>query len=117
MLLHATAVQKASPAIGLSVQRGRLLVQAGVQAYRIIGEDFAGKDCEGCVNSSYLLATQEFSRGTGYRIDALFQADASHGAGSGIGVFYERDGPHVWQAGARLRVTFLVAGRRNTGSN
>lgn len=112
VLLHATAVRKTSPAVGLSVQRGGLILQASGQRYSIIGEDFGGKNCEGCVNTSYLVGTQEYSRGMGHRVDVVFQPDGGHGAGSGIGVFLERDGSQVWQAGARLRLTFTVAGRR-----
>lgn len=116
VMLHATAVQRTSPAVGLSVQRGRVLAQASFQAYRIIGEDFRGEDCEGCVNTSHLVSTQEFGRGIGHRVDVLFQHDGRDGVGAGIGVFFERNGSQIWQLGAHLRLTITIAERRKTRS-
>lgn len=114
VLLHATAVQKTSPAVGVSLQRGDVLLQASVQGYRILGEDFRGEDCSGCENTSHLVTVHEFDRGLGYRLDVLFQNGGGESAGPGLGVFFERNGPQVWQLGARLRLRFTLAERRGT---
>jgi hypothetical protein len=112
VLLHATAVEKTLPAIGVSVQRGRVVFQASFQAYRILGEDFRGEDCSGCANTSHLVGVQELSRGVGYRVDVLFQHDDSESVDPAVGIFFEQNGPKIWQSGVRLRLRFTVAGYR-----
>lgn len=116
VLLQATAVKKTLPAIGVSVQRGRLVLQVSFQAYRILGEDFRGEDCSGCENTSHLVGVQELDRGVGYRIAVLFQGDDSEPVGRGVGIFFERNGSQIWQMGLRLRLRFTVAEHRKNRS-
>jgi hypothetical protein len=115
VLVHATAVKWTTPAAGLSVQRGRFALRATVRRVSVLAEDFVGKDCVNCKNSSSVSNTVEVSDGVGFRADFLaLPSDFGTAAGghAGWGFFFERDGADAWQAGMSFRFVFRLAGRR-----
>lgn len=113
VLLHATALRKTSPAVGLSIKYRRLVIQPSVQAYKVLAQDFSGRDCRGCPNTSRLVSTREMAHGVGQRLDVFREGarDGTSDGGSGIGFFFERNGAGIWQLGARGRLTITLAAR------
>jgi hypothetical protein len=115
VLVHATAVKWTTPATGLSVQRGRFGLRATVRRVSVLAEDFVGRDCVNCKNSSSVSNTVEFSDSVAFRADfAALPSDFGTAAGghAGWGLFFEKDGADAWQAGVSLRIAFRLAGRR-----
>jgi len=101
VFVQAIVVKKVIPAIGISVQHRKIVLQAAAQPYILLAQDYAGDDCKGCVNTSHVVAEEEVERAVAYRFDLLFEPDRNSG-GLEVGVFLERDGPRVRQLGLRL---------------
>jgi hypothetical protein len=114
--LQERAVRRTSPSVGISLTRGWLEVRPSVQRYEASTADFAGKDCIGCVNSSYEISRTVTSEGWLPRGEiflrfapatALARADP-YGA---VGVFVEKVGGLAWNYGVRIKLSAVAVGR------
>ena len=97
------AVRQTTPAVGVSLARGYFSGRLLLQPYSIVIEQFQGRDCAGCVNDSRLISAETVGHGVGERLEVFLHH--TKGGTNGAGVFVERNGPSIYQAGVRVQVT------------
>lgn len=121
--LQATTLEKTSPEFGIAYTWRRLTIHPSVQTYRLLVEDYVGEHCDGCNYDSRLRTITNHGSGLGQRIDVQFRIDPQRFLGKGfdpwntaaVGLFYERNGGRLWQAGISLQVgmELITRHRRN----
>lgn len=103
--LQSLSVTRTSPAFGVSLRvdtaLGGFAVRGTLQAYEVTLDDHAGRDCVGCRNSSYVIASTVMDRGWGWRLALRYRPDWRHGS---FGVFATRDGADLVTAGVNYEI-------------
>lgn len=106
VVLHATTVRRVAPAVGLSLSRpGSFAVQATVQPYTLLSQDYEGMDRYGNANTSKVVVSEKVGSGVGARLDVRLL-----GHEGSPGLFFERQGGATWQGGVTFRVWGRAAG-------
>jgi hypothetical protein len=114
--LQSIAVERTSPLIGVSYTRGRISIRPALQSYRLVAEDFAGKNR----SASELHEIRNLASGLGQRYEVQVRVDpeevlrvrfAPWNTGA-VGFFYERHGSNAWQIGFSLTASMELAVRR-----
>jgi hypothetical protein len=93
-------LRKTHPAVGFSIKFGilksYLRIQADVQKYALLSEDYKGIDKPGEVNTAQVIRSTTLEKGWGWRFDVQY---AFTGSNWRTGLYYERNGGMVYQLG------------------
>jgi hypothetical protein len=114
--LQAITLERVSPLMGISYTRWRVSFRPAFQIYRLVAEDYTGKNG----TSSRLHSIRSLETGFGQRYEVQFRADPEEVIGihfapwnfGAIGVFYERQGARGWQLGISLTSSMALSVRR-----
>ncbi len=89
-------LKKTTPAVGVSIYKGRWKLQYAIQGYKLYYQDYRGEDRYGARNTSHSIGTRGIEDGTCHRLDLSYTPKDFN---TSIGVFYERVGSNVWSTG------------------
>lgn len=102
VVMQRMTVRRLTPWMGVSFTKGRLRVEPSVQKVSLFEENFKGKDCQNCPNSSFVIERHQVGRGVAKRLDLSVPIKDY----SGVGWFFEK-GPKFFTIGMNVRFNFF----------
>jgi hypothetical protein len=92
-----------SPRIGVELAKGRNSYAVSLQHYRLVEQQYVGKDCHGCPNTSSVFASRDLGSGVSPRFDYFRMLDDRDGPLNCLGFFFEATGTRHFRFGFSVK--------------